>query len=341
MENNGRKTRPSDDIDMSEIFTALVGFFKSIANGLLYFLASVRNLFFQNRIFFAGIIVLGLGLGVTYSEILKKKFYKSAMVLSCDYLNTQILSNTVNKLNLLCAEPSREGLAEQLGIDVKTAKNIQQFSFEPFVSEDDVVEMEVLRTQLNAVASDKKDIVTKVLDKLAIENKNAYEIAVEVYEPDIVKPLEKALVTYFNTNPYIKKRIQINNENLVKRKSKLVAESNKLDSLKKVLFQNYETLGKTSRGSNNVILSDEKLANPLEVYTADLKLNEQILEIDRALFIQADFEVVDGFTTFKQPESAGLFKILVIAFFISIIVGYAIIAAWRFDSMLSKIDTKR
>lgn len=329
----------SEELDLGQIFAAIGNYFNRLGNSILYLLAVIRSQFFQNRLFFVGIILTGLILGAIYSELLKKKYYKSTMVLSCDYLNSQILQNTIDKLNLLCAEPGREGLAEVLKIDVATARNIQRFEFETFVSEDDVVEMEVLRTQLNNVVADKKDIVEKVVSKLVIVNKNAYEITTQVYDPEIVKPLEKAIVGYFSENPYIKKRIEINKANLVNRKNKLVAESQKLDSLKGLLADNYKTLGKASRGSNNVILSDEQLANPLDIYTQDLELNEEILQIDRALFVHPDFEVVDGFTTFKAPESASLFKILVIAFFLSVLMGYIIIGAWKFDAMLSKIDT--
>ena len=340
MENRDPNARPSDELDLSQIFTGIGRFFTRTGNKFLYFLASLRNLFFYNRLFFAGIIIGGLVLGAIYSELVKKKFYKSSMVLSCDYLNTQILSNTIDKLNLLCDEVEREGLAEVLKIDQETAKNIHKFEFESFVSEDDVVEMEVLRTQLNNVVADKKEIVEKVMTKLEIENKSAYEISVQVYDPGIVKPLELALVNYFNSNEYIKKRILSNRNTLQNRKAKLEAESKKLDSLKRALFENYQTLGKTSRGSNNVILSDEQLSNPLEIYTQDLEINEEILRIDRQLFVNPDFEVVDGFTTFKEPDSASLFKILVIAFFVSLLMGYLIIGAWKFDAMLAKIDTK-
>lgn len=340
MENHERKNQASDDLDLSLVFASIGRFFTRTGRGLLYFIASLRNLFFQNKLFFAGILVGGIVLGAVYSELLKKKFYKSSMVLSCDYLNTQILTNTIDKLNLLCQEVERDGLAELLQIDLKTAKNIQKFEFEPFVSEDDVVEMEVLRTQLENVVAEKRELVDNVISKLSIENKNAYEISVQVYDPEIVKPLERALVKYFNTNTYIKKRIDINRVNLQNRRNKLIAESKKLDSLKRVLFENFQSLGKTSRGSNNVILSDEQLANPLDVYTKDLLINEEILSLERELYITPDFEVVDGFTTFKEPDSASLFKVLVIAFFVSLLMGYLIIGAWKFDAMLAKIDTK-
>jgi hypothetical protein len=51
-----------------------------------------------------------------------------------------------------------------------------------------------------------------------------------IYNPDIVKNLEKAIVTYYANNGYIKRRVDINKENLQARKVKLVKESNKLDS---------------------------------------------------------------------------------------------------------------
>lgn len=341
MENRDTRPQQSDELDLSQLFTSIGNFFRRMGESLLYFLASLRNTFFENRMFFVGLIIAGCILGGVYSELLKKKYYTTTMVLSCDYLNTQIVENTIEKLNLLCSEKEREGLSEVLAIDSKTAKNIQKFEFQSFVSEDDVVEMEVLRAELNSAAGgEKKELVEKVMKKLEIENKSAYEISVQVYDPDVVKTLEKAVVNYFHENAYIKKRIEVNKANLKNRKAKLISESRKLDSLKSVMFDNYRAYGKTSKGSNNVILSDEQLLNPLEVYSEDLLLNQEILDIDKKLFVSPDFEVVDGFTTFKEPDSASLFKILVISFFGSILIGYLIIGAWRFDAMLANIDTK-
>ena len=334
MENQNPRPNNTDEFDLTQFFRWIGRGFSRLGDSIIYGIASIRNLFFQNRLFFLGIIILGLILGGLYSELLKKKYYKSTMVLSCDYLNTQMLKNTIDKLNLLAAEKDTEGLQEVLNLDANTAKNIQEFEFQAFVSEDDVVEMEVLREQLNNLAAD-KELVFKVIDRLKIENKNAYQISVLVYDPEIVRPLDTALVRYFNNNNYIKRRIEINKTNLTDRKNKLVKESRKLDSIKTVLFQNYQALGQKSRGSNNVILSDESLTNPLEVFKQDLEFHTEIQQIEKELYLSSDFEVVDGFTTFKEPESASLTDILVISFFLSILMGYLILGAWRFDRMLA------
>jgi hypothetical protein len=337
MENNANRPNNADEIDVTQVFAWIARGFRRIGNSTIYGIALLRNVFFSNKLFFSVVIIAGLAMGIVYSKLLSKKYYKSSMVLSCDYLNTQILGNTIEKLNLLCQEKEKIGLAETLKLDVNLARNIQRFEFRSFVSEDDIVEMEVLREQLNNVTEEKRELVDKIIAKLKIDNKNAYEISVYVYDPEIVKPLEMALVNYFSSNQYIKRRVEINKINLKKRQQKLVKESNKLDSLKAVLFQNFEALSKTSRGSNNVILSDEQLANPLDVFTKDLALNTEILAIEEDLYVSPDFEIVDGFTSFKEPESASLFEILFVSFWISILMGYIIIGLWKFDRMLARI----
>lgn len=341
MEDRQQRPANTDEIDLAQFFKWIGRGFSNMGNSIIAGIAGLRNVFFQNRVFFLGIIILGLILGALYSEVLKKDYYKSSMVLSCDYLNTEILKNTIGKFNLLAEEKDTEGLQEVLGLNDSTAKNIQKFEFKPFVSEDDVVEMEVLREQLNNVTSEKKELVEKVITRLQIANKNAYEISVFVYDPDIVKPVEKALVDYFRNNRYIKGRIESNRKALEARKVKLQTELRKLDSLKAVLFQNYQSFAQKSRGSNNVVIGGEEgLTNPLQVFTTDLEMYTELQEIQRKLDLSTDFEIVEGFTSFREPDSAGLADILAISLLLSIVVGYLIIGAFRFDKMLAEYPKK-
>ena len=341
MEQQKLKPTTSDEIDLAQFFRWIGNGFSNLGESMIAGMAGLRKSFHENRVFFLGVIIIGLVLGLLYSEVLKKDFYKSSMVLSCDYLNTQILNNTIDKFNLLAAEKTKEGLGGELDLDKAAAKNIQRFEVRPFVSEDDVVEMEVLREQLNNAAAEKKELVEKVIDRLEIENKNAYEISVYVYDPNVVKPLEKALVDYFKNNSYIKRRIESNRKNLENRRLKLQSELRKLDSLKVVLFKNYQALAQKNRGSNNVVVGGEEgLTNPLDVFTTDLELHEELQEVESELYLNPDFEVVDGFTSFQEPESASLPEILLISLLLSVLVGYLILGAYRFDRMLASYPTR-
>lgn len=341
MDENKAKTTSSDEIDLSQLFRWVGNGFRDFGQGILTILANLRFTFFNNKLLFGSIILAGLAIGSFYSEILKKKFYKSSMIISCDYLNSRIVNNTIDKLNLLCFEKERTGLAEELNIDLATAKNILNFEAKPFISERELVESELLKEQLNNVAEAKKELVAKVIAKIEIENKSAFLIEVKVYDPEVIKNLEQALVQYLRNNTYIKNRIEANHFALIERKSKLVRESRKLDSLKTVLFENFSAMAKQSgQGSNNVILSDKYLTNPLDVFTEDLSLHSEIQEIDYKLTVNPDFEIIDGLTSFKEPDSASLVRILAIAFLVSWVAGYLIIGLFRFDRYLASLTTE-
>jgi hypothetical protein len=332
--------RPNEEVDLTQFFKWLGRGFTRLGENSIALMAATRNLFFSNRIFFATIIIAGLILGGIYSELLKQKYYKTTMVLSCAYLNTQIVKNTIEKLNLLCYDADRAGLSRELGISDTLAKEVLGFEYASFISENDVVEMEVLKEQLYNVAEEKRDLVDKVIKKLELENKDAFQISALILNPNISKPLEQALVRYFRNSEYIKKRVEINSKMLEQRRSKLTAESFKLDSLKNVLYLNLQAAARNGHGSNNVILNDETGNQPLDIYKEDLLINKELLAIEHDLYVKPDFELVDGFTTFNQPESASLWRILGIAFLISVSTGYLILLAWKFDRMLANYPTK-
>src|SRR5688500_2473714 len=110
MEEQKQRPHTSDEIDLAQFFRWIGRGFSNLGRSIIAGIAGLRNVFHENRVFFLGIIILGLILGALYSELLKKDYYKSSMVLSCDYLNTQILENTIQKFNLLAAENDTENI---------------------------------------------------------------------------------------------------------------------------------------------------------------------------------------------------------------------------------------
>jgi hypothetical protein len=263
------------------------------------------------------------------------------MILSSNYLNKRLVDNAVRKLNLLAKEEDKKGIAKVLNIADSLAKNIILFESKPFISETDITELEVLKEQLkNAQEGSKnKKVVDQVVQRIEIENRHAFEITVRTYNPTVVSSLQNALVNYFRNNSYIRKRIESAKTNLEAKKVKLVEESLKLDSLKDVIYANYKSMAEQGRqGSNNVILSDKPVTNPIDVYNQDLFIYNEILSIERELYIQPDFEVVDGFTEFSEPASASLPKMLAQALLIAIGLSYVIVALRQFNKYLASFD---
>jgi len=340
MENQQTKGERTDEVSITEVFRWVGRGFRRIGDGLIGGVAGLRSTFIRNRIFFSILIVMGLIAGALYSEILRKENYKASMIISCAYLNNELLEKSIDKLNLLTEEGDREGLARELKIDVDLAKNIHEFEFNPFMATEQVIEMELLKEQLGNIEAENIGLVEKIMDKLQVVNQTAFEINVFVYDPESIKDLEKSVFTYFQSNDYIKRRLEISKIIMNNRKIKLLKESKTLDSLEVVLLQNYIQMTQRTRGSNNVILGEEKLTNPLEILAKDLELFQAVLDIDEYLYVNPDFELVDGFTTIKVPATLTLAQILFLSVLISIFAGYVILALIEFNRTLAALSTR-
>jgi hypothetical protein len=342
MDNKDTAGKPSEEVDVAQFFRWIGRGFSRATNGLLFSLIYLRATFTRNKTLFIAFIIGGLILGVCYHRLLKKPYYRATMVLNCNMVDYQVFQNIIDRLTLLCEEDSREILAEELDISQDTAKLVYRFSIDPFVSQQDIIELELLKEELKDVTIEKKATLETVLKGLESHNDRTYEISIFVYDHHIIKSIEKSIINFFRNNEFIKRRLDIDRQGLIARKEKLEQESKKLDSLKIVLFENFQNLSKTSRaGSNNVILADDKLTNPLDVFKEDLIINNEIISIQKTLFLEPNFEVIKGFTTISQPANLSLPKILVIAFFASIVAAYLAIALWQFDKMLVDFEKRR
>src|SRR5579872_6320869 len=89
----------SDEIDLGQLLAKIGDFFKSIGQGIIWFLALLRNVPVKHKALFLSLTILGAIAGYGYASYLKKKFFETSMILSSDYLNKRIVDNTIAKLN--------------------------------------------------------------------------------------------------------------------------------------------------------------------------------------------------------------------------------------------------
>jgi hypothetical protein len=340
MENQPKPVQ-SDEIDLGVLFSKIGDFFKGIGISIIRFLAIIRKKPIEHKTLFGTLAAIGGIVAGVYGFYGRKQFYESTMILSSNYLNLRIVESSMDKLNLLAEEKPKNGLAKELGIPLEIAEDILELSAKPFIPEAEVLDIEILREQLKSLQADKKNekLVEGVVQRLEIENRHAFQITLQMLRPSSTKAIQDALVNYFKNNDYIKRRIDITRQNALAKRDKLVSESKKLDSLKLVIFSNYKSMAEQSRqGSNNVILSDRAVTNPIDVYTEDIKIYNEIQAIDRQLYLQPDFEVVDGFTEFSEPASDSITKVVLIGIVTGIGAFYLFIALVAFNEYLKKFE---
>ena len=339
MENQKPATQ-SDEIDLGQLFSKIGDFFKNIGLSIMRFFALIRRIPLENKSLFVVIITTSIIVGFSYSKFIKRKFYESTMILSSDYLNKRLVDNTIENLNLLAAEEDKHGLAKALNVSDTLASNIVGFKAKPFVAENDIVEIEVLKEQLKNVKTEAKNdkITEQIIKRIEIENRHAFEITVRTYNPTVIETLQIALVNFFKNNDYIKRRIDITQRNYLEKKTKLTHELQKLDSLKFIIYDNYKNMAAQSKqGSNNVILSDKSVTNPIEIYNQDLNLYNELQTINAQIYLQRDFEVIDGFAEFSEPASASMRKNIAISILIGIVAAYLSVAFAAFNKYLANL----
>ncbi len=324
-------------MDLGQFFAGVGRFFKNLFSGVVMGLASIRRVTIENKYAFILLIIGGIVGGLLYDTFIDKKFFESTMILNSDYLNKRIVDNSIKKLNILTNEPGRAGLMHDLQINDSLAANIVKFEAQPFIEEEDVIEMKVLKEQLKNSKLELEDpkVIDDVIEKLEVENRHAFEIKVSVYNPRHFKGLEHALVNYFRNNPYIKKRIEITGINEKAREVKLLQEINRLDTLKFALYTNYKAMAEQNRqGSNNVVLNDKLMERPMDMYKQAMEYYDDLEELRKNIFLKPDFEVVDGFAELNVPASASTSRIIFISVLIAIGLGYLIIGMINLDKHL-------
>jgi hypothetical protein len=334
-----QNTNSSDEIDLRELFSAIGNFFKSIFFNIILFIVAIKNAIIGN---IKLIVILGFlgGIGGIIVHFVTPDVYKSSILLRSTYLSGRLMESSIDKLDLLTKEENRTQLAKVLKIDITTANNIIGFSYEPFVSEDEVIELEIFKEQLRGEIED-EEVINRFVERLSMDNKSTYRIYVEVLDRSLINDLEEPLLNYFRNNPYVRKRLQIQDDNLKLEAQNIEEELSELDSLKEILFKNFRMLGERDRdGSNNVILADEQTTNPISVFNESRKAYEKKLEIQKQLFLQPQFELIDGFTVYSQPASLGLLALGFYGGLTGLGIAALIIAISLFLQYLDKIERK-
>src|SRR5689334_4671878 len=104
------KTSPLEEIDITQILKSIGNVFRNFGNSLLRGIAKLRRTFLSYLTFFIIVVMAATAFASFYSWSMRKQKFTSSMILSCDYLNTRIMENAIEKLNLLCLEKDRVGL---------------------------------------------------------------------------------------------------------------------------------------------------------------------------------------------------------------------------------------
>ncbi len=330
-----------DEIDLRKLFQAIGNGFTNIGKAFVNMIIRIRRASITYKFFILVMGGLGVAVGVSFNQI-AKPVYSTSLLLSSDYFNNRLFKNNIDKLNALCKEGNSIGLSKLLNIEVNIASNIKKVEFEPMVSEQDIVDTEVLKEKLEVLKI--KDLeVEKILEQIELQNNNTYKVIIYVFDNNIIGDLEESIVGYFRNNTFVKNRIEATKKGQLSLIKKLRNDIEQLDSLKKLFNLNLraEAGRKGETSSNSLLIGESSGLDPVRFYAQSIRLYEQLQEAQQQLELGDDFELIDGFTIFSKPESPGVIKTTALSILLFMALAYLIIIFIETNKYLNNMERER
>lgn len=213
--------------------------------------------------------VIGSILGLCYYQFIPKTF-ESQMLISSDILTESYSKALVADINKLVREKSLITVSAKLNISQQEADKLGKLEI--------------------------KSAIEKA-DGIKEQEKSYLTIVAQASDNTIWPSLQGGLINFFESNEYVKIRVDQKRKYYLQIIEKIDKELIDLTQLK-----NNISSGKMSQsGKDNLILFD-----PTTVNTKILDLNKEKISLQNSLETVNSVQLVDGFTVFEKPVSPKL-----------------------------------
>jgi hypothetical protein len=227
--------------------------------------------------------LIGLLCGVV-AYLLQPRVYQSRMIANSSILQNPEVIAVVESWQEYLKNDELEALSKVLGLPVQTLRKVYL--------------LEVRESKPNA---DGFSIYTKVGD-------NA-----------VLKDLQKAIVTNFENNAFVRERIAIRRKNMQRLLKEIDSEIAKLERTRSIVENLLEA--PTQRGASMMI----DLGNTGNINYQIMGLHEKRFGIEEQLQLLDDFQLIEGFNVSETPSNPKLLKTLVIGAFLGFMTATGII----------------
>lgn len=257
---------------------------------LLELLARIVISIKSNFKLIVGAFLVGSLLGLAYYQFVPKS-YESRMLISSEILTESYSKTIAEDLNKLIRERNIESLSSKLKITPKEALALGK--------------LEV------------KNAIEKA-DGRKEEEKNYLTITCQASDNSIWPNLQNGLINFFETNDYVKIRVEQKKKYFTQVIEKIDKELVDLNDLKSRIANGQVT----QSSKDNLILFD-----PTTVNTKILDLNKEKINLQNQLEIVNSIQMVEGFTVFEKPISPKLSISLSAGasfglFFVALLIGF-------------------
>ena len=228
----------SEEVDLGPLFKAIGNIFDklflfigSIFVGLFKLLVSLLSHFYQKIIWYTGVVILGLVIGLIIDSK-NDKLYGANMFIETNYNSARQVYENIKQFHQLAnKDKDFKKLGKKLNITEEEASKIKGFYIEADIDENGIAEMySGFYQRLDSVSRIEMSY-DRYKNSLTAYNFSVHKIGVASIDKSIYKKVEKAFINELASNDYLTALVQANRENLILKDKGLLRQVQKTDSL--------------------------------------------------------------------------------------------------------------
>jgi hypothetical protein len=227
----------------------------------------------KHLVLFITLIVVGIAIGVLL-YLKTPKYYEARMIATSGVLSNVEVINIVESWQVHINKGDYSILANKLGLSTPTVQKLQ------------FIEAENTGKPEQKAAGQEQKV-------------ESFTISVQVVDVKILDSLQLGIVKFLENNEYVRRRSALKKVNLEHLKSRIDREIASLDSIKASL----SNLLSNGRPTSGTFLTD-----PTNVNLRIIEFYERALEIDTAIKLINDVQVIEDFTRSDTPDGPKLIK---------------------------------
>jgi len=289
--NSKQDTNNQEEINILYLFERLGEFLEKLFRSFINLIGSILIYLIRKWYYLVIALVLSVISALILSNISPSYYYSDLIMRSNATHNQQIMSS-LNKLKGYADTQNHNGLSNELDISLEDAsvlKELETYWYYDIGADGiyDGIDTEMLY----------------ISDTNVVKVDNEFVIRVAIYDPNLIGELERGIVYFLESNPFLEALNEQRLSNLEAQMIQTQYEIEKLDSLqKREYYTNSENL---RQSEGQIVFTSEKVA---QTYHNDMfRLLQTKQEYERDLNIYNDVvTIIESFSTPIEPDNGAM-----------------------------------
>lgn len=317
MDNQIQQAKPSDEIDLIELFNRIGNGIKKAFNWVLDLVISFFLLLLRKSLWIISFMFIGIFVGYFFYSS-SPRYYSSEMVASSNSMNNGVIVNSINLLEELFKNKNYNAIASYLFISSKDAEKIKSIDayYGIDINRDGLTDYVDYDRKYNPIDTSKRRV------------SNIFYLKISVYDETVFSNIRDGIKKYINTNQYVLQNNDVRKQQINSMVEEYKNEIEKLENLQKVQYTELPKMQKSS-GGQMIVLNEKEV----KLYHNDIiALYNKKLELEKELAINPDpITVIQDFTQLSKVDNP-LIKFLKIWVIVFMVLGFCISILWQYKS---------